>query len=101
LVRIISVEKSRRFVTMPDLRTISGGDELTAYFCLCADSVRFLPFPVGHLTKKTRFGVVCSRINSLALPRGTALLLDHNHIGNLAVAAAHEDDRVCGDVELM
>ena len=35
-----------------DLRTISDGDELTAYFCLCADSVCFLPFPVGHLTKK-------------------------------------------------
>ena len=61
-----------RFVVGAKAEPVAS-ETLTAYFCLCADSVYFLPFPVGHLTKKTRFGVVCSRINSLALPRGTAL----------------------------
>ena len=47
------VNQIRAFLLGNDLRTISDGDELTAYFCLCAESVCFLPFPVGTLQKNT------------------------------------------------
>ena len=51
--RFVVGAKADPVASETDLRTISDGDELTAYFCLCADSICFLHFPLGTLQKNT------------------------------------------------
>jgi hypothetical protein len=49
--RFVVGAKADPVASETDLLTISR-DELTAYFCLCADSICFLHFPLDTLQKK-------------------------------------------------